>query len=128
MNIQVTFNPEEMLKNIDRKVVLDYIKNTITDEEKEEIGNTINSIDPETLWETLERKMKEDNKDLATFVSNRMESYDLLNNIDEEEILNYIKDNTQYYISENVEELMEQIKVSGCLDEVTELFEMKYIG
>ena len=128
MNIQVTFNPEEMLKNIDRKIVLDYIKNTITDEEKEEIGNTINSIDPETLWETLELKMKEDNKDLATFISNRMESYDFLNNIDEEEILNYIKDNTQYYISENVEELMEQIKISGFLDEVTELFEMKYIG
>lgn len=128
MNIQVTFNPEEMLKNIDRKVVLDYIKNTITDEEKEYIVDTVNFNDPETLWETLELKMNEENKDLATFISNRMESYDLLNNIDVEDVLNYIKDNTQYYISENIEELMEQIKVSGCLDEVTDLFEMKYIG
>lgn len=128
MNIQVTFNPEEMLKNIDRKIVLDYIKNTITDEEKESIGDTVYTADSDTLWEALELRVEHEYKDLNTFVSSRLESYELLKNIEEEELLNYIKDQSQYYISESVEELMEQIRVSGCIDEVTELFEMKYTG
>lgn len=128
MNIQVTFDTIEMLKNIDRKVVFDYIKSTITDREIEDFGNTIYSADSDTLWEEFKLKVEQEHKELSTFIENRMESSELLTRIDNEEILDYIKDHTQYYISENVEELMEQIRVSGCMDEVTELFEMKYTG
>ena len=60
MNIQVTFNPLEMLKNIDRKIVLDYIRNTITSEEKGELTDTIYSTDSDTLWEALELKLEEE--------------------------------------------------------------------
>jgi len=128
MNIQVTFDPMEILKNIDRKVVLDYIRNTITDEEKESIGDTVYNADSDTLWEALELKVEEEQKDLAVFVESRMESSDLLLRIDNEDIIDYIKEDTNYYMSENVGELMEQIRVSGCMDEVIELFEMKYTG
>ena len=128
MNIQVTFNPVEMLKNIDRKVVLNYIKDTITEEERDHIGDTVYSADADTLWEALELKLEEEHKDPAIFIVSRMESSDLIKSIDEEELLNHFKESSQYYISESVEELMEQIRVSGCIDEVTELFEMKYTG
>ncbi len=128
MNIQVTFNPREMLKNIDRSILWDYVKDTITDREKEEMGETIYSADSDTLWEALELKLEQDQKEVVIFVESRVKSSEILKRIDDEEILSYIKDKSQYYIAENVEELMEQIKVSGCMDEVTELFEMKYTG
>lgn len=128
MNIQVTFNPIEMLKNIDRNTILDYIRNTITPQEREELGDTIYTTDSDTLWEALELKLEEKHKELATFVESRVENSELLKRIDNENILDHIKENTQYYISEDVGELIEQVRVSGCIDEVTELFEMKYIG
>jgi len=128
MNIQVTFDPIEMLKNIDRGTLMAYIKNTLTDKEKEEIGDNVYTADSDTLWEALELKVEEERKDLTTFVESRMESSELLTKIDNGEILDYIKAHTQYYISEDVGELLEQIRASGCMDEVTELFEMKYTG
>ncbi|GLI57792.1 hypothetical protein PM10SUCC1_33060 [Propionigenium maris DSM 9537] len=117
-----------MLKNIDRSILWDYVKDTITDQEKEEMGETIYSADSDTLWEALELKLEQEQKEVAIFVGSRVKSSEILKRIDDEEILSYIKDQSQYYIAESVEELMEQIKVSGCMDEVTELFEMKYTG
>lgn len=128
MNVQITFNPKEMLKNIDRSILWDYVKDTITDKEKEEMGETIYSADSDTLWEALELKLEQEQKEVAIFVESRVKSSEILKRIGDEEILSYIKDQSQYYIAESVEELMEQIKVSGCMDEVTELFEMKYTG
>ena len=128
MNIQITFDPLEMLKNMDREIVIKYIKDTVTDHEREKFGDTVYNADSDTLWEALELKVYEERKDLAIFVESRMESSDLLKRIDDGEIINYIKDSTLYYISEDVEELMEQIKRSGCMHEVTELFEFKYTG
>lgn len=128
MNVQVTFNPIEMLRNIDRRILIDYLKSTLTDDERETIGDTVYTADSDTLWEALELKVEVEEKDLNIFVESRMESLELLKRIDDEEILDYIKDNTQYYIAESVEELMEQIRLSGCLDEVIELFRIKYEG
>ena len=78
--------------------------------------------------EALEIKIEEERKELSVFVENRVESWELLNRIDEEDIIDYIKDNTQLYISEDVGELMEQIRISGCMDEVIEKFALKYEG
>ncbi len=128
MNVQVTFDPIEMLENIDRVTLMTYIKKNLTAKEKEEIRNNVYTVDSDTLWEALESRMEEEEKNLTTFVERRMEVIELLDKIDNDEILDYIKNHTQYYISEEIGELLEQIRASGCMDEVTELFEMKYTG
>ncbi len=128
MNIQVTFDPIEMLENIDRVTLMTYIKKNLTAKEKEEIRNNVYIDDSDTLWEALESRMEEEEKNLTTFVESRMEAVELLDKIDNDEILDYIKNHTQYYISEEIGELLEQIRAAGCMDEVTELFEMKYTG
>ena len=78
MNIQITFDPIEMLRNIDRKVVFDYIRSTITDRERRELGDTVYTADSDTLWEALELKLEEEHKELAVFIVSRVESSDLL--------------------------------------------------
>jgi|GEM_PF-6635374 len=128
MNIQITFDPIEMLKNMDRKLILDYIRNTITEQDRIEIVDTLYTADSDTLWEALEIKIEEECKDLSIFVESRVESSELLKRIDREEIIDYIKENTQLYISEDVGDLMEQIRISGCMDEVMEMFTIKYEG
>ena len=50
MNIQITFDPMEMLKNMDRNLIFDYIRNTITEEDRKEIGDTLYTADSDTLW------------------------------------------------------------------------------
>ena len=85
MNIQITFDPIEMLKNMDRKLIFDYIRNTITEQDRIEISNTLYTADSDTLWEALEIKIEEECKDLSIFVESRVENSELLKRIDRED-------------------------------------------
>lgn len=115
MNIQVVIDPREMLENFDREVLVDYLKETMTIEEREIVFDS--SL--ESIWEAIEVKAGEEFTRLRDYVLGRL---------DEEEIAGYLEENSNYFISENVEELIEQVRVAGYIDEVAELFEIKYIG
>lgn len=120
MKIFMTMEVEEILNQIDQSIIREYVKNEniYIDQDR----------DSDKIWEDLELQLEKEVKDIAVFVESRVDSVDLLKRIDEEVILEHLKDNSQYYIAEDVGELMEQIRVSGCMDEVIELMTIKYDG
>jgi len=120
MKIFMTMEVEEILNQIDSAVIREYVNNEGIDIYQDK--------DSDQLWEDLEFQLEKEEKEISIFTASRIDSRELLEKIDEEYILEHIRDNTQYYISEDVGELMEQVRVSGCIDEVAEMFTIKYKG
>lgn len=83
MNIQVTFNEVDMLNNIDRETLIDYLKNTITKEEYHDFYYNTKQDTLDNTWLKLESKANDDNKSVAKYVVDQIGAGDLLMEIGE---------------------------------------------
>lgn len=125
MNIMITMDSKGILKNIDQKDIKDFIRSEWSKKDKESliINEELNS---EELWEKLEIQLENENKKIEQFVVETLSPETILRSIDDNEIEIYVSNYTDCYISNNIPDLMEQIHSNGNMDEVIEMFTIKY--
>lgn len=128
MNLFLTMDIKEILDRLDKEVLKNYIKEKWSLEERNEIGEESRIKDSDSIWEALEFQLEEEQKGISVFIADRVETKELLRKISEDDVVEYIREETQYYIGDEVSELIEQIKNSGCIEEVSELFTLRYTG
>lgn len=125
MNIMITMDSKGILKNIDPKDIKDFIRSEWSKEDKESliVNEELNS---EELWEKLEIQLENENREIEQFVVETLSPETILRSIDDNEIEIYVSNYTDCYISNNIPDLMEQIHSNGNMDEVIEMFTIKY--
>ena len=78
------------------------------------------------LLQKLEIQLENEGKEIEQFVVENISTESILRAIPDDDIEDYVSNYTDYYISEDIPELMEQIHRSGSMDEVIKMFEIKY--
>lgn len=116
MNVLITLDPKEILKNIGLELIKEFIKEESQEESSKE------------LWEKLEEKLINENKNIEEFIVEKTSSDSLLQFIHDDNIEEYVGNHTDLYVSNEVSELMEQIDTNGEMDQVIDLFTIKYNG
>ena len=125
MNILITMDSNGILKNIEPKDIREFIKNEWSQEEKELLIET-EEFTSEELWEKLEIQLENEGKEIEQFITDNLSSESILRAIDDSDIEIYVSNYTDCYISNNIPDLMEQIHSNGNMDEVIEMFTIKY--
>ncbi|UUV17572.1 hypothetical protein NRK67_01700 [Fusobacteria bacterium ZRK30] len=125
MNILITMDSNGILKNIEPKDIKDFIKNEWTEEEKELLLET-EEFNSTELWEKLELQLENEGKEIEKFLTDNLSPHTILKAMDESDLVDYVDNHTEYYISDDIPELMEQIHKSGNMDEVVDMFTIKY--
>lgn len=125
MNILITMDSKGILKNIDQKDIKEFITDEWNEKDKESliVHEELNS---EELWEKLEIQLENENKEIEQFVIETLSSETILRVIDDNDIEDYVSNYTEFYISNDIPNLMEQIHNNGNMDEVIEMFTIKY--
>lgn len=125
MKLFITMDEKEILGNIDRRVIKEFIIENWSQEEKDEISPKAKES-PYELYERLEDQLENENKEIGKFIADNISPYMLLKEMNTGDIVEYIDDNTEYYVSDDIPELMDKIYNSGCIDDVTDMFTFKY--
>lgn len=125
MNILVTVDSKEIIRNIDQKDIIEFIKNEWNEEDKEAFIEP-KEFTSEELWEQLEIQLENEGKEIEQFIVDNTSTESILRAIRDDDIEDYVSNYTDYYISEDIPELMEKIHRSGNMDEVIEMFTIKY--
>lgn len=125
MNILITMDSKGILKNIKPKEIKNFIRDEWSEEEKESLI-AHEEFTSKELLEKLEIQLENEGTEIETFVSDNLSPESILRAIDDNDIENYVSNHTEFYISDDIPELMEQIHSSGRIDEVIEMFTIKY--
>lgn len=120
MNILITLEPKEILKKLDLEVIKEFLK-------EEQIEETSNKSSKE-LWDQFEEQILNEDHNIGDFIVERVSSKTLLESIHNDDIEEYVSEHTDLYISSDVAGLMEVINTHGHMDEVLDLFTLKYNG
>lgn len=125
MNIMITMDSKGILKNIDQQDIKEFITNEWNEEDKESLFSH-EKLSSKDLWEQLEVQLESEGKEIETFVVDNLSPEPILRAIDDYDIEEYVSNYTDYYISNNIQELMEMIHSNGDMNEVIEMFTIKY--
>ena len=125
MKLFITMDEKEMLENIDQRVIRDFIMEKWSQEEKDEISLKGNES-AHDIYERLEEQLENENKGVEKFIVDKASTENLLKEMHIGDIVEYIDNHTEYYISDYIPDLMEKIYDSGCMDDVTGMFTFKY--
>ncbi|ADO83427.1 hypothetical protein [Ilyobacter polytropus] len=120
MNIFVSLDPKEILDKIGKLEIEKYISKNWDIEDLENMIWENRNVDD--LWNSIEKRVES----IEKFVVEKVTTTDLLREIEDVDIVFYLKDETEYFVSDDTLELMDQVNNSGCIDEVMELFSLKY--
>lgn len=125
MNILITMDSKGILKNIESREIKDFIRDEWKEEEKESLISPEKFTSKELL-QKLEIQLENEGKKIEQFIVKNISTESILKTIPDDDIEDYVSNYTDYYISEDIPELMEQIHRSGSMDEVIKMFEIKY--
>ncbi|GLI56415.1 hypothetical protein PM10SUCC1_19290 [Propionigenium maris DSM 9537] len=120
MNIFVSLDPIEILERIGKEEIEKYISMNWEIEDIEKIIGENHNVD--NLWNSIEDRVDS----MEKFVVEKLSVTNLLKEIEDGDIVDYLKNDSEYFISDDIDELMEQINASGCIDDVIDQFSLKY--
>lgn len=125
MNILITLENKEILKKIEIEDIKGFITENLS---KEELLSLVEvpTKNSNELWKEFKEQLEEENCELDSFIVEEISSETLLRAMDDTDIVDYVENYTEYYIADDIPELMEQIHRSGSMDEVIEMFTIKY--
>ena len=125
MKLFITMDEKEIIENINQKIIRDFIMEKWSQEDRDQILYKNNEFSHE-IYERLEKQLENENKGIEKFILETVSTETLLKEMNIKDIIEYIDDHTEYYVSDYIPELMEKIYDSGCMDDVTDMFTFKY--
>ena len=125
MNILITLENKEILKKIEIEDIKGFITENLS---KEELLSLVEvpTKNSNELWKEFKEQLEEENCELDSFIVEEISPETLLRAMDDTDIVDYVENYTEYYIADDIPELMEKIHRSGNMDEVIEMFTIKY--
>ena len=120
MNIIVTLDSREVLDRIDKEDIREYVLEKWNMEDLEQLSWGNKTIDE--IWDILVSSTD----DIEGVVADKVPVRALLREIPEEDIVQYLTENTENFVGSDVGELMEQVYNAGLIGDVIDMFQVRY--